>query len=99
MKVGMTKQEISNEEQLDIINFGKYRGSKISNLPIDYIIFVIKKCDRISPALKDRLYEELDKRKEELPCYLKLYDPISSSCSSCPFMEECADACYYEERV
>jgi len=99
MKVGMTKKEISNEEQLDIITFGKYNGSRISDLPMDYILFVIRKCDRISSTLRDRLYEELDKRKEELPCYLKLYDPISSSCGSCPFMEECADVCYYGERV
>jgi F420-0:gamma-glutamyl ligase-like protein len=39
--------------------FGKHRGKELSNVPDDYLAWVLDNCERISPTLRDAIRARL----------------------------------------
>lgn len=42
-----------------VMPFGKYKGWSISDVPRDYLAWVLNNCERIDPALRRAIYEHL----------------------------------------
>ena len=92
MKIGQGSdtQHIDEEEQSELMPFGKYRGTPINELNPNYIQVLLEKCDWMDDKLKDKLKDEFLRQAKELPCFQKLYTPNSTQCARCPFLEICA---------
>ena len=97
MKIGTPLKQIEKEEQTSCMPFGKHKGTLISELPVEYIIFILQRCLFIDKWLVEKLETELDKRKEALPCFGKLFDSNSRQCSKCSFLDPCASECGFLE--
>ena len=97
MKIGTNTQEIEKEEQATLMPFGKHKNIPISELPANYILYMLQHCTFIDEWLVEKLEIELDKRKEALPCYGKLFDTLSRECAKCTFLDPCASECGFLE--
>lgn len=97
MKLGTTKENLINEDCSNIITFGKYKGTKISELTIDYLLWLKENIKNKSPEFEESIEEALENKKDDMLCFRINYSPTSKICPRCPFIEECATLTNYIE--
>ena len=92
MKIGegSSTEEIEEQELADVMPFGKHKGKLLCELAASYIQFLLINCDWIDDTLKGKLQKEFDKKRDDMPCYGKLFDYNSRDCMKCPYNEGCS---------
>lgn len=94
-KLGGSEDRYNKEQQnREVMPFGKYKGKPYSELSIWYIQTLLKKADWLDDYLRKKLKKALQNKKYEKACFGefptdKKYLP--SKCKKCPFKNECAD--------
>jgi len=93
MKIGegSSTEEIEEQELADVMPFGKHKGKLICELSTNYIQFLLTNCDWIDDTLKGKLQKEFDKKRDDMPCYGKLFNYNSRDCMKCPYNESCSE--------
>jgi hypothetical protein len=97
MKLGNTKEKLINEDCSNIITFGKYKGTKISELTVDYLVWLKENIKDKTPEFENAIEDALEDKKDDMLCFRISYTPTSKMCARCPFIEECAALTNYIE--
>jgi|GEM_PF-5613473 len=90
MKLGCTETQLLQEDDKDVMPFGKHKNKKLVDLDVKYILFILTKCEWIDDSLRTKLEQVLETKKHEIPCYGNFYDPTNRTCAACAFLEDCA---------